>query len=32
MNNYLYADYWEMYENLYWETLDPELQRELCTI
>lgn len=24
------SEYWELHEALFWETLDPELQKELC--
>lgn len=23
------SDFWELYEDLYWETLDPELSKEI---
>ena len=26
----LYKDYWEVHESLFWESLDPELAREIC--
>ena len=31
MDNPVFTEHWEMYESLYFETLDPELMREIAT-